>query len=69
LTATGGTAAYTFDWGGAIVTEDRNGLSAGTYAVTVTDANGCSTMPAAIYMVEISSNGISKTMRLVITRK
>jgi hypothetical protein len=26
-------------------------------------------LPAAIYMVEISANGISKTMRLVITRK
>ena len=47
LTATGGTGAYTFDWGGGIIAEDRNGLAAGTYSVIVTDANGCSTTSSA----------------------
>ncbi|MGO4708985.1 hypothetical protein AB4Y90_07685, partial [Chryseobacterium sp. 2TAF14] len=31
LTPSGGTAPYTFNWGGGITTEDRTGLSAGTY--------------------------------------
>lgn len=38
-TVTGGTPPYTTDWGG----EDPNALAAGSYTVTVTDANGCIT--------------------------
>jgi hypothetical protein len=37
----GGTAPYTFNWGGGITTEDRTGLTAGTYTVIIIDANGC----------------------------
>lgn len=47
LSITGGTAPYTFSWtdGGAFSStdEDLTGLSAGTYEVTITDANGCTT--------------------------
>jgi hypothetical protein len=48
LIATGGTGAYTYNWGAGVTTEDRNGLSAGTYTVTVSDANGCTTTSSAI---------------------
>ena len=41
LTVSGGTGAYTYSWTGGTTTQDRSGLTAGTYTVTVTDANAC----------------------------
>ncbi|MEA3443208.1 MAG: SprB repeat-containing protein, partial [Bacteroidota bacterium] len=41
LTVSGGTTGYTYLWSNTEITEDISGLAAGTYDVTVTDANSC----------------------------
>jgi len=52
LTVNGGTAPYSYDWtglpnaGGSQLpddVQDHNDVPAGTYAVQITDANGCTT--------------------------
>lgn len=46
--ATGGTGVLSYNWTGGGTGQTSCNLSPGTYKVTVTDANGCSTSTAAI---------------------
>jgi len=41
LIPSGGVSPYTFDWSDGADTQNRTGLLAGTYLVTIKDANGC----------------------------
>lgn len=48
VTVTGGSPGYTYNWGSGVTTQNRSGLSAGTYTVTVTDSKGCTASNSAI---------------------
>ena len=47
LTPSGGISPYTYSWSNGRTTKDINSLTSGTYSVTITDANGCTTTNSA----------------------
>lgn len=48
LSVTGGVAPFTYSWTGGATTQNLSGVAAGTYNVTVTDANACTTTASAV---------------------
>ena len=66
VSASGGTAPYTYLWSNGQTGDSTTGLGSGTYSVTVTDLNGCSstistniTEPAALVSSITDSNDVS----------
>lgn len=58
VTATGGTSPYTYLWSNGGTASSIGSLSAGTYTVTITDANGCTTTQTATVGVMISNGQV-----------
>lgn len=66
ITASGGTAPYSAVWSNAMAGDTISGLIAGSYSVTVTDANGCQiignvnvTEPAAPITINLVNTDVS----------
>ena len=59
--ATGGVVPYSYLWNNNDITNAPDGLNAGNYIITVTDANGCSTS-SEINLIEPESLNISTTI-------
>ncbi len=53
ITINGGVAPYIFSWSNGSTSEDISGLGAGSYIVTITDVNGCTT--SSSYNVGVST--------------
>ena len=68
ITASGGTAPYTYAWTGpngfTSTSEDLQNLLSGTYQVTVTDANGCTITGAAQTITEPTALTITNQVKV-----
>ena len=63
ITVSGGTSPYTYLWSNAATTEDLTAIGAGSYSVTITDGNMCTsvnmyavTQPTSIAIVDTIMN-------------
>ncbi len=63
ITASGGTAPYTYAWDNGSTDEDPTGLVAGDYSAVITDANGCTISTGLITVSE--PDALSSTTDLV----
>jgi gliding motility-associated-like protein len=66
ITSSGGLSPYTYDWNGSITSsEDTSGLTVGSYSLTVTDGNGCSSSMGPIVVNSIAGPTIDATSIII----
>jgi hypothetical protein len=62
ISVTGGTSPYAYAWNDGNTSQNRTGIAAGSYSVTVTDVNGCTYTLAGITITEpVASISLSAT--------
>jgi hypothetical protein len=66
VTITGGASPFTTTWDHGPSSEDLTGLAAGSYGVTITDANGCSAYQAfnVISVVGVDTNPLNSALSI-----
>jgi hypothetical protein len=61
----GGTAPFVYNWSNGQSSQDATGLSAGTYTITITDANNCTVSSSYIInepsLLSVSLNNVNPT--------
>ncbi len=67
VVVTGGTAPYSYVWDGAAGSADSTGLTAGTYQVVITDANGCTDSVSIVVDNTVSISQFDYVTKLSIT--
>jgi gliding motility-associated-like protein len=60
ITVGGGTAPYTYNWQDGAITQNRTGLAAGNYQVTITDQNHC-TQTGSVTIAQVPQLSASLT--------
>ncbi len=62
INVSGGIAPYTYSWSNGSATQDLSNISGGNYSVTITDANGCSTVKNYTIVEPASALGVTGTV-------